>query len=81
MLFFKYMGDGQPRTFQSGFDIHPMPNTSLVFLRWIARRPEITPESMPENTSLQRKLKAHLLQGKEFPFGKGFLREDAYRDG
>ena len=67
-------------TFQSGFDIHPMPNASLSFLRWIAKQPDTSPESIPENTSLQRALKAHLLQGKEFPFGKGFLRRDPYLD-
>lgn len=43
-------------------------------LLWVFKNPKLPPEDYPEDTSLQRKLKAFFLDGGQFLEGAGFLR-------
>ena len=64
-------------TFQRGFQVlktYPDPE----FKEWVYKRVDIPDEDLPENTSLQRKLKAYLLAGNTFHSGMGMLIEDPY---
>ena len=63
--------------FQSGFTVlktYPDPE----FKEWVYKRVDIPDADLPENTSLQRKLKAYLLAGNAFHSGMGMLIEDPY---
>lgn len=59
--------------FQSLFDITPTGLSDRDFLVWVFRNKDIPLSQLPENTSLQRKLKAHLLEGKSFQDARGIL--------
>ncbi len=48
------------------------------FILWVFRDPRLAMEDYPENTSLQRKLKAHLLRGGSFVSAEGILSEDPF---
>ena len=64
-------------TFQSGFTVlktYPDPE----FKEWVYKRVDIPDEDLPEDTSLQRKLKAYLLAGNAFHSGMGMLKENPY---
>ena len=60
--------------FQRLFDIQPDAIPGKDVLLWVFRNPGLPPEQYPENTSLQRKLKAFFLKGGAFVEGKGWLR-------
>lgn len=65
------------RLFQSGFQIlkaYPDPQ----FRQWAYKRMDIADEDLPENTSLQRKLKAYLLAGNTFQSGLGVLKREPF---
>lgn len=66
--------DSRILAFQRLFDITPIPAENMQFLQWIVKKPNLPPEEFPEDTSLQRNLKAFLLKGGSFPIGKGILR-------
>lgn len=65
-------------TFQHSFHIVPVPAASMQFLQWIVKNPDLRPEDFPEDTVLQRNLKAFLLEGGSFPLGKGILHPDPF---
>ncbi len=60
--------------FQELFDIDPKGIPGKDVLLWVFKNPKLPREDYPENTSLQRKLKAFFLNGGEFLEGKGYLR-------
>jgi hypothetical protein len=60
--------------FQEMFDMSPETNPGNGVLLWVFKNPKLPLEEMPENTSLQRKLKRFLLDGGQFLEGRGFLR-------
>lgn len=62
------------RIFQSFFHITPTGEEDRSFMEWCYKREDLTLEELPENTSLQRKLKAHLLAGNPFLDAKGVLK-------
>jgi hypothetical protein len=65
-------------TFQRGFAITPAEDDGN-FRLWAFRRSDLSYEELPENTTLQRRLKAFLLEGNRFHSGRGVLRSDAWR--
>ena len=63
--------------FQRNFQVtrtYPDPQ----FKQWVYKRIDIPNEDLPENTSLQRKMKAWLLAGNEYLSGEGPLVEDPF---
>lgn len=64
--------------FQRSFDVTAFPAVSMQFLQWIVKDPALPPERFPEDTGLQRKLKAFLLSGGTFLVGKGFLISEPF---
>ncbi len=64
--------------FQRSFRITPVqePNTSVLL--WVFKNREIPLPQLPEDTSLQRRLKAFLLSGGVFLEGEGYLIEDPF---
>ena len=60
--------------FQEMFDIAPDEKPSNDVLLWVFKNPKLPKEDLPENSSLQRKLKRFLLAGNQFLEGKGYLR-------
>lgn len=60
--------------FQEMFDMLPDATPGKGVLLWVFKNPKLPLEELPENTSLQRKLKAFFLSGGEFLDGKGYLR-------
>lgn len=62
------------RIFQSFFDITPTGEEDNSYLEWCYKREDLSLEELPENTSLQRTLKAHLLAGNRFLDAKGILK-------
>ena len=62
------------RVFQRFFDITPTGEEDNSYLEWCYKRMDLAAEELPENTSLQRDLKRHLLQGGRFEDAKGVLR-------
>lgn len=61
-------------TFQSFFEISPLPEANEDVALWVFKNPDLPVQQYPENTSLQRKLKQFLLQGGLFRDAKGILR-------
>ncbi len=61
--------------FQRSFHITPLENGSTGYLQWVFKNPNLPLEDYPEDTSLQRKLKAFLRAGKTFTDAKGYLVE------
>ena len=60
--------------FQEMFDIAPDEKPSNDVLLWVFKNPKLPKEDLPEDSSLQRKLKRFLLAGNQFLAGKGYLR-------
>lgn len=60
--------------FQEMFDISPEGTPGNDVLLWVFKNPKLPKEDYPENTSLQRKLKAFFLAGGRFMEGMGYLR-------
>ena len=60
--------------FQQLFDLSPETNPGNDVILWVFKNPKLPKEAFPENTSLQRRLKAFFLQGGQFLEGKGYLR-------
>ena len=60
--------------FQELFDISQDTKPGNSVILWVFKNPGLSPEEYPENTSLQRKLKAFFLNGGQFYEGKGWLR-------
>lgn len=63
--------------FRELFDMEPEGIPGNDVLLWVFKNPRLPREEYPENTSLQRKLKAFFLGGGQFLEGKGYLRLSA----
>ncbi|MBO7252622.1 MAG: DUF5596 domain-containing protein [Oscillospiraceae bacterium] len=61
-------------TFQNFFTITPTGEEDNSFYQWAFKREDLSLDQLPENTSLQRSLKQHLLQGGRFEDAKGKLK-------
>ena len=66
--------DSNIMRFQELFDLDPEGTPGNDVLLWVFKNPKLPREALPEDTSLQRKLKAFFLNGGEFLEGKGYLR-------
>lgn len=64
--------------FQRSFRLQAVPGQSQGVIQWVFKNPSLPPDRWPEDTSLQRKLKAFLLGGGVFQEGRGFLRDDPF---
>lgn len=64
--------------FQSCFTITPLPQNGKGYLLWVFRRTDLPLEQLPQETTLQRNLKAYLLAGNEFPDARGVLCADPF---
>lgn len=64
--------------FQDQFRITPLPQTGKGYLLWVFHRTDLPLIELPEDTSLQKNLKAYLLAGKEFPDARGQLGSDPF---
>ena len=67
------------RKFQASFAVTPLDTPCTGVIQWVFKNPTLPPDQYPENTSLQRKLKAFLLAGGTFADAKGFLIPDPFR--
>lgn len=64
------------RAFSAGFRRYHVHQEDDSFYQWVYKLPApVPPEELPENTSLQRSLKAHLLSGGHLGVGFGILTE------
>lgn len=63
--------------FQRAFRITPLEEGNS-YLEWVFKRTDLPLEVLPENTSLQRKLKAWLLSGGTWQEAEGVLVEDPF---
>ena len=71
--------DSNIKKFQSFFDLQEGIVTTNGVYRFLFKVPLDTPfDQLPENTSLQRAVKAHLLAGKEIHNGIGFVKRDVF---
>lgn len=61
--------------FQRAFDITSWDKESEEFLEWVFKRRDLPLEKLPENTSLQRSMKACLLSGGKVGEAFGIFRE------
>ena len=66
------------RRFQQSFTITPLAVPCTGVIQWVFKNPNLPPERYPEDTSLQRKLKAFLLNGGVFTDAKGWLLPDPF---
>ena len=64
--------------FQRAFRITRVEDNSEDVVLWVFKNPNLKPEEYPENTSLQRRLKAYLLAGNVFCDAGGILRDDPF---
>lgn len=60
--------------FQELFAVETDETPGNDVLLWVFKNPRLPKEEYPENTSLQRKLKAFYLEGGQFLEGKGYLK-------
>ncbi len=65
--------------FQRSFTIQTLENPTASYARWVFKDPKMAPADYPENTSLQRSLKAHILGGGSFADARGVLSDDPFR--
>lgn len=64
--------------FQQRFSLHETDSEPMDCLEWLFRVPEDTPlECLPETTTLQRRVKKHLLSGGKIGTAMGVLKETA----
>lgn len=66
--------------FQRAFEVHRVDEENIGFLQWVYGRKDIPPANLPERTSLQRKMKAHLLRGGKVGWAYGKLSPDPFVD-
>lgn len=64
--------------FQRSFQIQPVEQAKSSVLLWVYKNRDIPLAQLPEQTSLQRSLKAFLLAGGVFRDGRGYLIEDPF---
>lgn len=61
--------------FQKQFNIKSVDEDSLAFMDWIYQSRDIAYNDLPENTSLQRKVKEHLLSGGKIGWAYGIYKK------
>lgn len=66
--------------FQKSFSISPVKEEESDVILWVFKNQDYALEDLPENTSLQRRMKKFLLSGGKFRDGEGFLSEDPFKD-
>lgn len=66
--------------FQNSFEITSQEDDSLGFLDWVYGRRDIPYENLPEETSLQRKLKPYLLNGGKVEWTNATLISNPFLD-
>lgn len=66
--------DSHILAFQSRFDIWKTDEADQEFLEWVFQTKDKNIASLPENTSLQKNMKRHLLNGGKIGSGSGVLR-------
>lgn len=64
--------------FQRSFHILPLEKPCTGVIQWVFRNPKLSPADYPENTTLQRRLKAFLQEGNLFHDAKGILYQDPF---
>lgn len=64
--------------FQRSFDVNHVDYESNGFLRWVYKREDIPWEQLPENTTLQRRMKAYILNGGKIGWANGKLVNDPF---
>ncbi len=64
--------------FQRSFRLTRLNPQIKEYVQWVYKNPKLAPEDYPEDTSLQRKLKAYLLNGGIFVTAAGYLVEDPF---
>lgn len=64
--------------FQRSFSISPIDKSCTGVIQWVFKNPKLQPDAYPENTSLQRRLKAFLRAGNLFRDAKGILHQDPF---
>lgn len=70
--------DSRILAFQRNFSVHS-PNPDESFRQWVFKDPNLPDDALPEDTTLQRRLKAFLLAGNIFHDARGRLRDDPFR--
>lgn len=63
--------------FQKSFRITPLGKSDCYRL-WVFKNPNLPVQEFPENTSLQRRLKAYLLDGGAFLDAEGILIQEPF---
>ncbi len=64
--------------FQRAFEVHRVDAENIGVLQWVYGRKDIPPRELPERTSLQRRMKAHLLHGGKVGWAFGKLSRDPF---
>ncbi len=64
--------------FQKAFVIDSFDKENPAFMTWVYKRPDLPLSQLPENTTLQRNLKAYLAQGGKIGEAAGYLSEPAF---
>lgn len=64
--------------FQESFAVTPLAGDNREYRLWVFKNPSLPPEDYPEETSLQRKLKARILEGGTLTDAKGFLVREPF---
>lgn len=67
------------RNFRKSFDIIEVYSNSNEGIRWLYSREDLLLEDLPENTSLQKKMKKYLLEGNCTGSGYGVLNHTYYK--
>ena len=65
--------------FQRSFRRIALDPTATGYVQWVFKNPKLPVEAYPENTGLQRRLKAFLLNGGTFVTAKGVLVQEPFR--
>ena len=63
------------RLFQDQFEIHDVNYGDMEFLQWVYKRSDIPYDLLPEDTTLQKNIKEHLLNGGRIGSAYGVLRK------
>lgn len=64
--------------FQKSFTIGDVEPDSMEFVQWVFKNPKLALEDFPEDTSLQRSLKAYLKEGGKVGEAKGILVKEPF---
>lgn len=66
--------------FQKEFDMLSIDEANNSAIRWVYGRTDLTTEELPEHTSLQKNIKACLLEGNSIGTAYGRLQEDPWKN-